>query len=156
MKGYYRSGELARLCGVSTDTLRHYERLGLIERPRRSMNQYREYAPETPDRVRVIQAALSIGFTLKELSRIFRVRDRGGAPCREVRNLAQGKLQDLGVRILELRKLQKRLSMWVQQWDLRLEQTPTGKQAGLLQILASEKEPIRYQTTKHKLRRKTK
>ena len=42
MKKYYRSGELARLAGVSTDTLRHYERMGLITRARRSENGYRE------------------------------------------------------------------------------------------------------------------
>lgn len=137
MKMYYRSGELARLCGVSPDTLRHYERCGLIAQPRRSINGYREYVPETLDRVRAIQAALRIGFTLKELARIFRVRDRGGVPCREVQSLARRKLEETAIRITELRKLQSRLKALIEQWDHALEKTADGQQAGLLHSLAA-------------------
>src|SRR5262245_18157671 len=82
---YLRPSELARLTGVSTDSLRVYERRGLLPRARRSANGYREYPPEAADRVRVLRRALAIGFTLDELRRVFSVRDRGGAPCREVR-----------------------------------------------------------------------
>ena len=85
---YFRSGELARLAGVSTDTLRHYERKGLLKRARRSANGYREYLATDLDRVRLVRGALGIGFTLDELARILSVRDRGGAPCRQVRALA--------------------------------------------------------------------
>ncbi len=63
---YLRSGELARLAGVSTDTLRHYERKGLLARPRRSCNGYREYPASDLDRVRLVRGALGIGFTLNE------------------------------------------------------------------------------------------
>src|SRR5215203_1060936 len=108
MKMYYRSGELAQLCGVSPDTLRHYERLGLIS-TRRSSNSYREYPPEALMRVRTIRSALRIGFTLKELAKVFRVRDRGGVPCHEVRNLAQRKLEETATRIQELQALYMRL-----------------------------------------------
>src|SRR5437773_925083 len=93
--GLLRSGELARQAGVSADTLRHYERKGLIARPRRSPNGYREYPASTLDRVRLIRSALAVGFTLDELARILKERDQGGAPCRQVRQLAAEKLAEV-------------------------------------------------------------
>jgi len=77
-----RSGQLAHLTGVSTDTLRHYERLGLLPLPQRSAGNYRDYSPQSQQRVGLIQRALTIGFSLSELKTILAVRDRGGAPCR--------------------------------------------------------------------------
>ena len=83
------------MCGVSTDTLRHYERVGVLAKPLRTRAGYRQYPPEAVLRVRLVRRALSIGFSLAELSRILRTRDRGGAPCREVRELAARKLEQL-------------------------------------------------------------
>ena len=79
-----RSGELAEVAGVSTDTLRHYERLGILKKPPRTEGGYRVYPPEALDRVRLIRNALASGFTLPELVRILKVRDTGGTPCRQV------------------------------------------------------------------------
>jgi len=59
-----RSGQLAHLTGVSTDTLRHYERLGLLPLPQRTAGNYREYPPASQLRVELIQRALTIGFSL--------------------------------------------------------------------------------------------
>lgn len=59
-----RSGQLAHLTGVSTDTLRHYERLGLLPLPQRTVGNYREYSPVSQQRVELIQRALTIGFSL--------------------------------------------------------------------------------------------
>src|SRR6266852_2726010 len=91
----YRSGELARLCGVSTDTLRHYERIGVLAKPRRSDAGYRQYPSAAVARVQLVRRALGLGFSLAELTRLLRVRDRGGAPCREVRALAAAKLDQV-------------------------------------------------------------
>lgn len=135
MKAFYRPIELARLTAVSTDTLRHYERLGLIARAKRSVNGYREYSAGTVDRVRLIQAALSIGFTLAELSRILRVRDNGGVPCREVRELAASKSAELRERIREMKQMQKRLDGLLSEWDDRLQKTGPHTRAGLLESL---------------------
>jgi DNA-binding transcriptional MerR regulator len=145
MKTYYRSGEIARLCGVSPDTIRHYERLGLVAQARRSENGYREYAPETLTRVRTIQSALHIGFTLKELSRVFRVRDKGGVPCHEVRDLARRKLAETATRIQELKDLQKRLESLLKTWEESLKQTPQGMKAELLHSIALQ-EGVRHET----------
>src|SRR2546421_4314718 len=71
-KTYMRAGELARASGVSTDTLRHYERKGVLPKPRRSPNGYREYASESLARVLLVRRALAFGFTLDELARVLR------------------------------------------------------------------------------------
>lgn len=135
MKTYYRPGELSRLAGVSTDTLRHYERLGLIARAHRSSNGYREYPIDALERVRVIQSALAIGFTLAELSRIFRIRERGGIPCREVRDLARNKSVELEDRIRQMKRLLSRLRDLISGWDGLLEQAGPGVRARLLESL---------------------
>src|SRR5947207_734408 len=83
-----RSGELATACGVSPDTLRHYERIGVLPRPERGENNYRIYSASSIHRVLLIRRALAMGFTLGELATILAERDRGGTPCRKVRLLA--------------------------------------------------------------------
>jgi len=64
------SGELAKLTGVSTDLLRHYERIVVLTFPLRTAHGYRRYAPEALERVRTVRRALSIGFSLPELARV--------------------------------------------------------------------------------------
>ena len=131
-----RSGKLAELAGVSADTLRHYERLGLLPPPQRSAGGYRLYAPSALDRVRMIRRALAIGFSLKELGRILRVREQGGAPCREVRSMAGEKLTELEQRIEEMTALQRLLKRLLAQWDKKLSHTPKGSKAFLLEGLS--------------------
>jgi DNA-binding transcriptional MerR regulator len=126
-----RPGQLAQLAGVSTDTLRHYERKGLLT-PGRSSNGYREYPAQALARVRLVQQALSVGFRLDELARVLRIRDEGGAPCREVRALAATRLESLEVQLRTLSLLRDELRTLVQDWDEQLAQTPKGQRAHLL------------------------
>lgn len=132
---FLRAGQLAKACGVSTDTLRHYERKGVLPRPRRSVNGYREYPSDAVERVRLIRKALEVGFTLDELARIFVVRDRGGAPCREVRELAASKLSDLELRLREMLTLRDELRETIKGWDEKLSRAGSGTRAGLLESL---------------------
>ena len=135
-KGLLRSGELARLAGVSTDTLRHYERKGVLDAPRRALNGYREYGLEALDRVLLVRRALGVGFTLDELARILKERDRGRAPCQEVRALAAAKLAEIETRLSELVDVREQLQSTIEGWDSRLAETPEGERAGLLESLA--------------------
>ena len=132
---YLRSGELAKLTGVSTDTLRHYERMRVLPRPGRTSGGYRMYPPEAADRVRLVRRAIAIGFSLEELARVLWMRDRGGAPCRQVHALAVEKLAQLEERIAELVALRSELGAIVESWEKRLDRTPPGRQAGLLDAL---------------------
>jgi MerR family transcriptional regulator, Zn(II)-responsive regulator of zntA len=133
---YVRSGEVARQSRISTDTVRWYEKRGLLPRARRSPNGYREYPASVVERIHVIQSALAVGFTVAELGRILRSRDGGAAPCREVRRLAHAKLQALEDRVAALTELRDALRVTLDDWDRRLEKTPAGQRAGLLETLA--------------------
>jgi DNA-binding transcriptional MerR regulator len=132
---YLRSGELAKLTGVSTDTLRHYERMRVLTRPPRTSSGYRQYPPEAADRVRLVRRAIAIGFSLDELARILHVRDHGGAPCRQVHALAVEKLAQLDQQISDLVELRGQLRSIVARWGARLDRTPEGQRAGLLEAL---------------------
>jgi DNA-binding transcriptional MerR regulator len=127
--------ELARACGVSTDTLRHYERKGLLAKPQRTSAGYRRYPADAVDRVRLIQRALVVGFSLDDLTRVLRERDRGGAPCRNVRAMLDDRLFDLTKRIRDLKGLRRELVSLAQSWDAKLAHTPPGTRAHLLDEL---------------------
>jgi MerR family copper efflux transcriptional regulator len=132
---YLRSGELAKLTGVSTDTLRHYERLQVLPRPIRTAAGYRQYPANAVARVRMVRRAIAIGFSLDELARILRVRERGGAPCRQVHALALEKLAQFDQQIADLVMLRAELQSIVTQWGAALNRTPDGQRAGLLEAL---------------------
>lgn len=136
-----RSGELARLAGVSTDTLRHYERKGVLAPPERAANGYRRYPPQALARVRTVRAALALGFTLDELAAVLRARTSGRPPCREVRALAAEKLLAAEAQLVELERLVATLRHVLAAWDARLAGT-NGGPAHLLEALnGAELEP---------------
>jgi len=128
-----RSGQLARQTGVSTDTLRHYERLGLLPLPQRTAGNYREYPPTSPQRVELIRRALTIGFSLPELKTILAVRNKGGAPCRHVRDLLRSKIHNLDQQIRNLVSLRAEMKRLSGEWDKGLRRTKPGQVARLLE-----------------------
>ena len=134
--GSLSSGKLAELAGISRDTLRHYERKGVLPRPLRGYNGYRQYPPDALQRVQLVRRALSVGFTLDELAKVLKVRDAGGAPCEEVRKLAAQKLLNVQDQLRELTELRDELQETLQDWDARLTRRATGKRANLLESLA--------------------
>ncbi len=127
------SGELARICGVSPDTIRHYERVGVLPAAVRGANGYRRFPRSAVERVRLIRRALAIGFSLSEIERILRQRDGGTPPCRHVRALAGEKLDTLDRRIAEMTAMREELAAMLDQWDARLAVTRDGEEAGLLE-----------------------
>lgn len=135
-RGMLSSSELAQLTGVSTDTLRHYERKGVLGIPARSQGGYRLYPPEAVGRVRLVRRALAIGFTLHDLGAALSERERGGAPCRNVRALVAERLAELETRLRDLVELRDELRVLLRDWDLRLAGIPKGAQARLLDVLA--------------------
>ena len=137
------AGDLARLTGVSTDTLRHYERKGLLPLPPRTAGGYRRYPNDAVARVRLIQRALVIGFSLDELARVLRERAAGGAPCQKVRGIVQDRLVDLNQQLADLQLLKLDLHAILAEWDATLARTPSGKQAHLLDALARDNSGLR-------------
>jgi DNA-binding transcriptional MerR regulator len=132
--GMLRSGELAKATGVSVDTVRHYERIGILPKAERTASGYRVYPTSSANRVLVARRALRIGFTLQELAEIFRTRDAGGAPCRRVFELAKLKLVALETDIAALRRTRRHLARVLAEWDTRMKKAG-GQKAHLLQSL---------------------
>ena len=133
-----RIGEVARAAGVSPDTIRHYERRGLLPAASRTPSGYRDFESSALRRVRIARAALSIGFTVDELGRIFQERDRGGAPCTTVRKLAGEKLMALNEYVSQLDLLRTQLRTTLREWDHSLRRTKPGQRAGLLEQFADK------------------
>ena len=127
--------DVAQATGISTDTLRHYEKHGLLPGVTRSAAGYRQYSAATVERVLLIQRALVVGFSLADVKRVLAVRDKGGAPCVGVRALVAERLQQLTHRIDELQTLRNELQSLLADWDTRLAESANGQRAHLLETL---------------------
>ncbi|HEV2387290.1 MAG TPA: MerR family transcriptional regulator [Candidatus Acidoferrales bacterium] len=142
-----RTGELARIAGVSPDTVRYYERRSLLPPARRTAAGYRAFPAEAVARIKVVRGALAAGFSVSELEAILRERDRGGAPCRRVRSLAAEKLVAVESHLRDLERWRRELRRTLARWDRLLRKTGRGKRAGLLDTLASSppigRDPLR-------------
>jgi DNA-binding transcriptional MerR regulator len=155
------AGELARRAGVSTDTLRHYERKGVITPPPRGANGYRRYPEEALGRVQLIRRAMGLGLTLDDLAGVLQSRDRGEIPCGRVRALAAAKLEEVEARLREMVAMRNGLRAALGAWDAQLAKTSSGKRAGLLESLpaaapAGPKRSIPFSTNNNKKRKHTK
>ena len=129
-----RIGDIAERAGVSVDTVRYYERKGLLRDVTREGSQ-RRFSEDVVQQIHVIRCAAAIGFTLDELARIFARRASGNAPCGHVLELAKGKLGELDARISELHALRARLAQVIESWEQKYQQTPSGTLAHLLESL---------------------
>lgn len=95
--------------GVSVDTVRYYERRGLIARPSRSNGGYRLFPHETIERIQFIKQAQEFGFSLDEIREILTDGNGGVSECRRVRDLLYGKLTELGERMKKMRDFRRLL-----------------------------------------------
>ena len=110
-----RTGKVAAEAGVNVETLRFYERRGLLKEPRRrSSSRYREYPLEAVRVVRFIKRAQELGFTLHEIKELLRLRDNQRASCAEVRQAARSKLKDIDRKIQTLRAMKRALTILVE------------------------------------------
>ena len=105
-----RIGDVARQADVTADTLRYYERLGLIEPAGRTTSGYRTYRRAVVDRLEFIRKAQALGLTLEEILEILRVSAEGAPPCEHVRSTLTQRLHELDARLADLRALRRTLS----------------------------------------------
>ncbi|MDH4379113.1 MAG: MerR family transcriptional regulator [Vampirovibrionales bacterium] len=101
-----KSGDVAKKAGVHSETLRYYEREGLLPTPERSEAAYRLYPPETVDRVLFIKRAQDIGFTLKEIRQLLHLKFDVGEPCAEIKHMTADKIAvvDEKIQLLQVMK----------------------------------------------------
>lgn len=103
------SGQAAKAAGVGVETLRFYEREGLLPAPTRRGSGYRVYPRETVDRLAFIKRAKRLGFTLKEIRELLRLRDDPEAGRRDVREKTAAKVADLDAAIADLQAKRREL-----------------------------------------------
>jgi DNA-binding transcriptional MerR regulator len=100
---------LAREVGVSADTIRYYERAGLLPEPHRTATGYRQYGPAAVDRLRFIQGAQRLGLRLREIRDLLAVRDTGVCPCEPAGQLLRRHIAELAAEVDRLNKLRTEL-----------------------------------------------
>lgn len=110
-------GQLARLAGVGVETLRFYEREGLLEPPGRRESGYRQYHPAVVGRLRFIQRAKALGFTLREIKDLLRLHEDEDATRADVKRRAQEKIADIEARIEDLRRMRAALGKLAEACD---------------------------------------
>jgi DNA-binding transcriptional MerR regulator len=130
----FQPGSLAKATGVSPDTIRHYERIGVLPKAARTQAGYRIYPGSAVERVRIVQSALRVGFTLAELADVLKARDAGGAPCRRVYEIARENLKGIKADIRSLKHTEKYLKAILSDWEARLLRDD-GKRSNLLHSL---------------------
>ena len=135
-------GKLAKQANVHVETVRYYERRGLIPRPRRTVANYRLYSPENLRQVKFIKQAQALGFSLKEIKKLLTLRATPRARCADVRAYASQKIEDIDAKIRSLASMRKALQ------NLRDECSGKGlaTECPILESLDSEPGTIEEQT----------
>jgi MerR family transcriptional regulator, copper efflux regulator len=147
------SGALAKATGVSPDTIRHYEKVGVLPKALRTESGYRMYPASAVERVLVVRRALRIGFTLAELAEVLKARDSGGAPCHRVYKLAQAKLEGVAANIKDLKRTQCYMKQVLREWKHRMQHTVPGQRANLLHLLKENSEAPRKKASEFRRER---
>ncbi|MCL5959212.1 MAG: Hg(II)-responsive transcriptional regulator [Chloroflexi bacterium] len=107
---YLTIGQLAKTAQVKVETVRYYERRGLIPEPPRSDSGYRQYSRDVATRIKFIKRAQELGFSLKEISGLLCLKAGPDADCADVKNRAQAKLNDIEAKIRDLERMKEVLS----------------------------------------------
>ena len=109
-KGGLLIGELSRKTGISTQTIRYYERLGLLNAPQRNTAYYRIYSEEAEERLQFIQKAKHFGLSLDEIKTLIEIRSEGVPPCTNLKVMVKKHLDNLEQQIKEMVAFHQELS----------------------------------------------
>jgi MerR family copper efflux transcriptional regulator len=110
VSGTLSIGKVARRAGVGVETIRFYERQGLLTVPMRKESGYRIYSEDVLSRIRFIRRAKELGFSLREIKELLEVRRNSSAPCEDVCEKAQAKIANIEEKIAMLTKMREALS----------------------------------------------
>lgn len=105
----YRISQLAKACNVNKETIRYYERLGVIPEPTRTDSGYRIYPENMVQRVGFIKRMQDLGFTLQEIDKLLGVVDRDEVKCKDMYDFTHLKLREIQSKIDDLKKIERML-----------------------------------------------
>jgi len=103
-------GQVAKRTDVGIETIRFYERQGLIEEPPRRESGYRQYPEDVVKRLLFIKRAKELGFSLKEIAELLSLRVDPDSTCGDIKRRAEAKIQDVDTKIKSLRSIKKALT----------------------------------------------
>jgi len=106
-------GQLAKNTGTNVETIRYYERVGLLATPARSSGGYRLYRTEHLKRLNFVRRARALGFSIDEVRKLLRLADEHERPCAEARVVADAHLKDVRAKIADLRRMERVLKATV-------------------------------------------
>ncbi len=106
-------GQLAKQGGVNLETIRYYERRGILPRPPRTSSGYRAFSNESVRRLRFIKRAQVLGFSLREIEELLRLRARPGRSCVTVQAKAKAKIADIDTKLRQLSAMRDALTRLV-------------------------------------------
>jgi MerR family transcriptional regulator, mercuric resistance operon regulatory protein len=106
-------GTLSKHTGTNIETIRYYERIGLLPAPARSSGGYRLYGTGHLKRLNFIRRARTLGFSIGEVRTLLRLADERKRPCAEVRVVAEAHLKDVRAKIVDLRRMERVLKATV-------------------------------------------
>lgn len=109
-------GSLAKEAGVTVQTVRFYERRGLLPNPQRKDSGYRLYSEDDLHRLKFIRHAKALGFSLDEIREFLHMRERGVCPCTDVIKVGEGHLRDIEQQIAHLTRFRDELRQTVRKW----------------------------------------
>ena len=112
-----RVGELSRHAGVNVETVRFYERKGLLPAPQRQPSGYRVYDDTGLKRLRFIKRAQELGFTLREIHELLELRVQQGSTCGDIKARASRHLRDVEEKLRSLREVRKALQQLIDLCD---------------------------------------
>ncbi len=112
-------GALSRLTGVSIETIRYYERVGLMRKPPRTGGGHRSYEPEHVERLRFVRRARTLGFGLDEVRTLLTLSRRTASSCKEAREIAAAHLADVRAKRDDLARLEAALAHTIAECDAR-------------------------------------
>jgi Zn(II)-responsive transcriptional regulator len=116
----YSIGELAKRAGVNIQTIRYYEREGILKAIARRDSGYRVYNDESLKKLRFIRHAKELGFSLKEITSLFSLKIKSNSRCDSVREKAKTKLREVQEKIVHLKQLEKTLKSLVDDCEKRV------------------------------------
>lgn len=135
----YHIGQLAKEVGVKTDTIRFYEKIGLLPKPLHTQSGYRQYASEDLKRLRFIIRAKEMGFTLVEIKGLLAIRISSTDTCEAVYEQSQNKIKIINQKMSELEKMKMALNKLMEQCHL---ENYHQKECPILEALETEGERL--------------
>ena len=131
-------GQLTQKAHIHIETVRYYEKLGLMPVPRKNTSGYRQYSEHDVTRLAFIKHAQELGFSLKEIRELLSLRVSSKMSCSDVKKKAEAKIQDIAKKIKTLQRMQQALEKLTRECDGR---GPVGE-CPILEALEQERTPL--------------